>query len=266
MITVSTIVLTLTIGASPTRPANRHAAPPRADTIDVPVGSPLVDGRHMTAFTTHLQVFRIVEGASTLMQEARNTISFGDSAGRAVTYVVSNGEASGPAGKRTIAAHFTFDRRTLELLATSLPSPNGPIDVAVDGATLRVHMPGASSSAEIPLSQRAFYGQWSDYIVEELPMREGVAYRVPLWQPTLGPNGPGATVTQHLYVVRGREDVEVFGKTHRKAWVVDDRSADGSKLLGTMWIVDGPPKLVRWTINADDGSTVRIDQELVARP
>ena len=95
-------------------------------------------------------------------------------------------------------------------------------------------------------------------------MREGAVYRVPLWRPAGSPAAMTASIEKHLYVVRGREDVDVLGKT-LKAWVVDDRSDDGSKLLGTMYIVDGPPKLVRWTINAPDGSTMQIDQEVVAR-
>lgn len=68
----------------------------------------------------------------------------------------------------------------------------------------------------------------------------------------------------HLYVVRNRGDVEVFGKTQRRAWVVEDRNADGSILLGRMWIIDQLPRLVRWTITRPDGSGVQIDQELVA--
>ena len=267
MIAISTIILALTIVIPPGKASARHPLLPAAhtaDTIDVPVGSPLIDGRRMTAFTTHLQVHRMIEGTSTLVQEARNTITFGDSAGRAVTRVVSNGEVRGPNGTRAAVSNFTFDRRTLELLSASLPGPNGSMIVRNDGQGLHLSMRGAAAPMDVPLSQRSFYGPWSDYVVEELPMREGAVYRVALWRPAGSPTAMTASVEKHLYVVRGREDVEVFGKTH-KAWIVDDRTEDGSKLLGTMYIVDGPPKLVRWTINTPDGSTVQIDQEVVTK-
>ena len=101
---------------------------------------------------------------------------------------------------------------------------------------------GNSQPIDVQLPAPAFFAPWSDFVVEHLPHREHVVYRVHLWQ-------PGAPTTQvHLYQMRGREDVEVFGKTYKQAWVLEDRNADGSQLLGRMWLIDGPPSLVRWSI------------------
>ena len=93
----------------------------------------------------------------------------------------------------------------------------------------------------------------------------GTTYRLRLWQPAPGDDGPSLREETHLYTLVGREDVVVFGRTYAKAWVAEGRAADG-KLSRRMYVVDGPPALVRWTILNPDGSSTRIDQELAREP
>lgn len=98
-------------------------------------------------------------------------------------------------------------------------------------------------------------GALADLVAEALPRRPGTVYRVLLWQP-----GPGGPVT-HLYETLGREDVEVMGVKYRDAWIVADKGADGSE-LGRMWVVDGPPYLVRWNLAGPGGGRMRLNQRL----
>ena len=270
MLALRLAVVALVVGTATTNHSSlpyvvRSAA---ADTVDVPVGSPVLDTKGMQAFTTHLIVHRV--GTETPQQEATNTITFADSAGRAITRVSSIGQAMGPNGKVSVSSYFTFDRKTLALLSTRSVSPRGEMSVRVNGQAIEVTMPSPNGpqQASMQMATPGFFAAWSDFVVEELPRREGAVYRVPLWQPGLQPGAPPRLVEEtHIYTVRGREEVTVLGKTIPRAWVVEDRVAGRATPAGTMWIVDGAPKLVRWDTNGPDGSpTTRIEQELVGTP
>jgi hypothetical protein len=240
--------------------------PTAVDTVDVPLGSPLVSGERMTAFTTHVYVSRA--GAADVQQQSTNTISFADSGGARLVRVLSVTHASTPNGPMDFTTNFTFDRRSLALREMRSTSPRGEMRLRAQEGGVEVSMPtpAGPSSAQVALAQPGFYGPWSDFVVEELPHKLGTTYRLHLWQPgPPGPSGPSLKEETHLYTFTGREDVEVRGTKHARAWVVEDHAPDG-KLLGTMWVVDGPPKLVRWTIRRDDGGTMQIDQELVREP
>jgi hypothetical protein len=237
-----------------------------SDTVDVPVGSPVLDTKSMQAFATHLLVHQIANGSETLMQEATNTIVFGDSAGRPVIRVGSVGEGMTPAGKAALSSHFTFDRKTLALVAMQNTTPRGDLSVAVNGLSIEVTVPtpGGPQRMSMQLSAPAFFAQWSDYVVEELPKRQGTVYRVRLWRPAMQPGAaPHVVEETHLYTIAGREDIEVLGKLHRKAWVIEDRVVGQPGLAGRMWVIDNAPKLVRWVVVGPGGSETRIDQELV---
>jgi hypothetical protein len=244
-----------------------HRAQRFTDTVDVAVGSPLLDTKGMTAFVTHLQVHQIADGKETLVQEATNTIAFGDSAGTPVARVSSIGHAQTPAGMASVNSFFTFDRRTLGLLSTRTITPRGDLAARANGLNVEFSLPTPSGpqSANLTLSAPAFYAPWSDYIVEELPRREGTVYRVRLWRPSFVPGSPPKLLEEtHLYTVTGRENLEVLGKSVSRAWVVEDRIAGQAELAGKMWIVDAPPKLVRWMISGPNGTQTRIDQELAS--
>lgn len=238
-----------------------------ADTIDVGVGSPLIDGARMRSFTTRIRTFRVAGADPALVSEATNVITLGDSAGVPVVRVRSSGWSMGPKGRIESTTDFTFDRATLAL--------RGMVSRAADGSERALHADGRSVEMVVPLPNGApplrtalatpgFYGPWSDFVVEELPRRVGTVYRVHLWRPAPQPGGPPRIVEEtHLYTVARREDVAVLGKTYRQAWVIEDRLAGNDALAGTMWIVDGPPNLVRWLIAMPDGSALRVDQALV---
>ena len=250
-------------------PATQTLAAISGDTTDVPVGSALVDGTHLRPYAMHLQVHRTSGGQTTLVQEATNTIAPADPANASLLHVTGTGEALTPAGRAPITIDITFDRRTLALLDSRQTTPRGEAILRARDLEVAAHAPTPAGPKDVTLrlTRPAFYGPWVDLVVEELPMRLGATYRVDTWQPAMRP-GSGLAVTEetHLYVVRAREDVEVFGATHRQAWVVEDRSADGATLLGRMWIIDAAPRLVRWTIYAPNGDTTVIDQELATPP
>jgi hypothetical protein len=236
----------------------------RMDTIDVEVGSPALDTKGMRAFTTHLQVRQVGGGKDVLQQEATNTITFGDSAGSAVTRVSSIGHVQTPNGMVSNSAYYTFDRNTLALRSMRNVLPRGELTVQVAGTKIDVSMPtpAGPQAISLQLTAPAFYAQWSDFVVEELPRREGAVYRVRLWRPAMAPGQPPRLAEEtHLYTVTKREDIDVLGKPVRGAWVVEDRIVGQPNVVGRMWIIDGAPKLVRWTIYGN-GSDTRIDQEL----
>jgi len=256
------------LGAGPTAARAPLCAAP-ADTVDVPTGSPLVSGEHMTAFTTHLTVTPVgADGAAGApRQEGTNTITLADSGGVRLVRVRSLSHVTTPNGPADVVTDFAFDRRTLALRDMHQTSPRGEMRLRADADAVEVTVPtpAGAKSARLALSGPAFYGPWSDFAVEELPRTLGTTYRLRLWQPAPGPDGPALREETHLYTFVAREDVVVFGRTHARAWVAEDRGADG-KLLGRMWVVDGPPKLVRWTILNPDGSSTRIDQEVASAP
>ncbi|AHG92437.1 hypothetical protein J421_4902 (plasmid) [Gemmatirosa kalamazoonensis] len=250
--------------ASARLPECRAAA---ADTVDVPLGSPLVSGEHMSAFTTHLAVTRVTATGEAPQQDGTNAISFADSGGVRLVRVRSLSRVTTPNGPADVRVDFAFDRRSLALREMRSTSPRGEMRLRAESDAVDVTMPTPAGprSARLVLSTPGFYAPWSDFVVEELPHVLGRTYRLRLWQPAPGPDGPTLREETHLYTFAAREDVEVFGRTQARAWVVEDHGADGA-LLGRMWIVDGAPKLVRWTILNSDGSSVRIDQELAREP
>jgi hypothetical protein len=220
----------------------------------------------MTAFTTHLVVDQLGANGAVRQQEATNTITFADSAGVAVTRVHSVGHVAQPNGPVDVTSDFTFDRRTLALLGMRRAGPMGELVLRADAqhVTLTMPTPAGPRTVTMPATAAAYYAPWADYVVEELPRTLGATYRVKLWQPVPPAPGGAPRVAEetHLYTAARRERVVTLGRTYENAWVVEDRDAGGA-LRGRMWIVDGPPKLVRWDILAPNGETTRIDQELV---
>ena len=116
---------------------------------------------------------------------------------------------------------------------------------------------GTDRQVAIHLEHRSFFRDWSDFVVEELPRKEGAIYRMYLWSPAAAGQPEEEA---HAFLVRPRESVEVFGRT-RTAWPVDDRGPDGT-LRGTMWIVDEAPGLIRWDLIGPTGPVARIEHEL----
>src|SRR3569833_2794635 len=95
--------------------------------------------------------------------------------------------------------------------------------------------PHGPAPHDVTLSSAAVFKPLADLVVESLPAKQGGVYRVPLWSP------PGSTIETHLYEAVRREDITVLGKTYKQANVIEDRSADGKMLYGTLWVVDGEP-------------------------
>lgn len=237
-------------------PRSDAQASARRDTIDVAVGSPLVD------FSKHRP------GASVAYQEMTGTptaapggavtwrFSFVDTGATHLLLVQPEPERMPPGAPRPAVT--VFDRRTLAVLQTLDPVTSAP-RIVVDGGTHvhgQVPSPNGPVTIDATLSKPAFYAPLADLVAESLPRRLGAIYRLPMW------GMPRPAIETHLYEMVRREDVTIRGKSYQQAWVLEDRSADG-RLLGTMWLTDGPPNLVRWLINRPDGSVLRLDQEAI---
>lgn len=234
-----------------------------ADTVDVAVGSPLID---MTSFIDHgtrVVGTRLSGDSSVHAMEMTTRLTLGDSAGIAGGVLRIHSEADAlaglqPPGHRT--EDVTLDRKTLAPYAVHRASEgNGPhATLAFNGTQVRGvrAMGGPEQPVSVDLTERAFYGPGVDYVLERLPLRAGVVYRIPIFNP-----GPG-TAERRLYPVVGTEAVDVMGSHHAKAWRVDELAADGRR-LGTLWIVKGEPSyLVRWDIAMQPSGTFRLEQQL----
>jgi hypothetical protein len=229
----------------------------RPDTIDVPVGSPLVDfSKHRPGASIAYQ--EMTSGAPTGPSGGAVTwrFTFADSGATSLLLVRPEPERLPPGAPRPAVT--VFDRSTLAMLRTLDPATLAP-RIMVDGGTHvhgQVMSPNGPVAIDATLDRPAFYAPLADLVAESLPRRLGMVYRLPMW------GMPRASIETHLYEMVRREDVTVRGKSYPQAWVLEDRSTDG-RLLGTMWLTDGPPNLVRWLINRPDGAVLRLDQEAV---
>jgi len=248
------IVFVLVIGLA-ARATAAHAQ--RKDTVDVAVGSSVVDfGRHAPGVTRTLQS-RTADGQTSALPPFLWKFAFADSAGP-ILFVHSDPETPGSMPGRGPSVTYVFDRKTLALRTIRNDADGKPM-LSFDGAHIVGQMmaPGGPMPVDVTLSAAAFFKPLADLVVESLPAKPGVVYRVPLWSP------PAANVETHLYETVRREDVTVLGKTYKQAKVIEDRSADGKMLFGTLWVVDGAPHLVRWVINMPNNATINLDQEAV---
>lgn len=230
----------------------------RKDTVDVPVGSKVVDFSRHAPGTTRAFQSRTLDGQTSTIPPFLWRFTFIDSGGP-LMLAHSDPEQPG-AAPRGPSMTYVFDRRTVALRAIRNDADGKPL-VTFDGAHIvgQLMGPGGAMPIDVTLSSAAFFKPLADLVVESLPAKPGVVYRVPLWSP------PGSTIETHLYEAVRREDVTVLGKTYSKANVIEDRSADGKTLYGTLWIVDGEPHLVRWLINMPNGATINLDQEVAPK-
>jgi hypothetical protein len=227
----------------------------RKDTVDVPVGSSVVDfSRHSPGVTRTLQS-RTADGQTSTLPPILWKFTFADSAGP-LLFVHSDPETAGAMPGRGPSVTYVFDRKTLAL-RTIRNDADGKAMLSFDGGHIVGQMmaPGGPMPVDVTLSGAAFFKSLADLVVESLSARPGVVYRVPLWAP------PATSAETHLYEAVRREDVTVLGKTYKQANVIEDRSADGQTLFGTLWVVDGAPHLVRWVINTPNGGVITLDQE-----
>lgn len=175
------------------------------DTVDVPVGSSLINWKLERPYRSQFHVWQVTGHDSTLLADGSNTITHRDTAGMSQMLMYSDANERGPDGKM---AHGT-DTMTFDL------------------HTLAFRGPPAS-----PRSASAFFGPTADVVVEFLPRRPGVVYRLRLWF-------PGASSDEtHLYETRGHD---------HDVWMVEDRQASTGKVASRLWLVDRPPYMLRWT-------------------
>lgn len=187
------------------------------DTVDVPVGSSLINWKLEHPYRSRFQIWQVKGRDSTLLAKGSNNVTHRDT----LMLMYADADERGPDGKM---AHdtgtMTFGLQTLAF--------RGPPDTA--------------------RSASAFFGPAADIVVEFLPRRLGVVYRVRLWF-------PGAPSDEtHLYETRERKG---------DVWIVEDRRAGTDKVASRLWLIDRPPYMLRWTFyNApDSGSVVHASQE-----
>jgi hypothetical protein len=223
------------------------------DTVRVEVGSPLVNGTVYPAHDGVVTRLRIDGDRVDTTGRWTNILVIGDSAGRAVHRWHTSGTTRGPGGRDVPYDLWqTFDARTLALYGYHLRSGNGThIQLAIDGVrvrgTRRTPADSAPRSVDITLPRAGFVSGASDLIPQAVEggLREELVITAPIWSPQAG------TVELQMWSVRRRTTVEFDGR-QAPAWEVEHYSADRA-LLGTIWLVDDPPYMVRWDIAAREG-------------
>jgi hypothetical protein len=262
METTGRVLLGLTLVLTAPRALLGQAAQTRADTVDVPVGSPLVDTRHLLQYASHGEERRIGPGTSVLDESNTDETTYRDSAGIQLMVVsahIHHPSSATPAAteERTVV----MNRHTLAVYSIEDHDGNNGTSLTVDGATIhgQVSQDGKTRAINIKLPTPGFIGNFSDILAESLPRRAGVVYRAPMW------NGPSSET--HLFETHGREDVDVLGKHYQQAWVVEDHKADGT-LAGRLWLLERPPYLVRWILFdvPTAGTNLYVDEELINMP
>lgn len=237
--------------AAPLFPAQAQSGPP--DTVDVKVGSSLVDfSKHQPAAQRTFQTVTM-NGQTRSAPPLVWTFRFDDSGGEPRMFVSSKVEGAATQGPPPTVLE--FNRRSVALKHV-LAEDGKTVMLTVDGVSVKGEYPGPAGNrpVDLNLDEPAFFGPLADLLAESLPRRMGVVYRVPLWTP--GPK----PFEYRLYQFVRQEDVEVRGRSYPQAWVLEDRSTDGT-LMSTMWLVDGPPELVRWVLNRPGGPMVKLEQE-----
>jgi hypothetical protein len=236
--------------------AEAQASSSAVDTVDIAVGSKALD------FSAHIPGTTRTYQEMTMGTQKRTAppiiwrFTTVDTGGAHLLIVRGGPEQSVP--NMPAQPEFVFDRQTMTLKQSRDPVTLAP-QLSVDGTHVHGQTIGPNGPVPIDatLTTPAFFAPLADLVTESLPRKLGVVYRVPLWDVRT----PG--ITTHLYQMVRREEVTILGKTYHDAWVLEDHNADGSKLLGTMWLVDASPFLVRWVINLPTGGVVRLDQEAV---
>jgi hypothetical protein len=239
-----------------------------ADTIDVPVGSAIVD---MSDFSDHGTVIvgnRFNGATGTHVLDMTTRLTTGDSAGLPGRVLRIHSEQErvsvpgmpGPSGRQL--EDLTLDRKSLAVYSwyTHPAEDEGPTGYATfNGPAVRGKLTMGTGERQIAvdLTEPAFYGPGIDYVIEHLPMRAGAVYRLPVFQ-------PGAPAVQkRLYHVVGAEAIDALGVHHPRAWRVEEFSPDGKQQLSTLWIVHGTPSyLARWDYGTDPTSMLRLEQKL----
>ncbi|MDQ6769602.1 MAG: hypothetical protein M3Z54_06405 [Gemmatimonadota bacterium] len=224
-----------------------------ADTIDVPVGSAIVDMSDFTDYGTVIVGNRFNGAAGTHVLDMNTRLTTGDSAGLPARVLRIHSEQQrlavpgmfGPPAGRHIE-DLTLDRKSLAVYSwhTHPAEGAGRAGYATFNGTAvrgKLTMGAGEQQIAVDLTEPAFYGPGIDYVIEHLPMRAGAVYRLPVFQ-------PGAPdVQRRLYHVAGTEAVDAMSVHHPNAWRVEEFSPDGKRQLSTLWIVRGTPSyLARW--------------------
>ncbi len=204
-------------------------------------------------YAGRVRVAKIVDGKATPLIDATFATVFRDSGGAPLMFM----RAHSSAGTDVMI----FDRHTLAPYAMIRQCGSMRIQgTAIDGFQCRA--PGDKPTPiHVKLKTPAFLGNTADLVVEVLPRRTDVVYRVVLWQGS-------DSIETHLYRTTGREDVRVGGTLYRRAWVVDDYIAGRKGLASRMWLIDEPPYMVRWIFyNAPAaGSDIQAEQSVTHVP
>jgi hypothetical protein len=66
-----------------------------------------------------------------------------------------------------------------------------------------------------------------------------------------------------FYETKGREDIAVFGKRHRRVWMIEDSKSPAGKIASRLWLIDDPPYMLRWVFYhaPSAGDSIVVQQE-----
>jgi len=196
--------------------------------------------------------------------EWTNTLTLGDSAGRPVQRWVSAGVQRPAGGNSTTWEIFqNYDRETLAPYGFFFRSSTGmEIRLTIDGrrvrGTRRANASAAAQPVDLTLPAAAFMANASDLVPLAVGLREGLVMTAPMWNPFT------SEFRVSTFVVLPQRDIDVEGKTWR-AWPVEERNAEGNKLVATWYVVDEAPYMVAGEVPLPGGGVQRMTEVLVPR-
>jgi streptogramin lyase len=235
------------------RPIERQAG----DTVRIEVGSPLVDGSVYPAHSGRVTRLRIEGQRVDTTGSWTNHLEIGDSAGTPVHRWHTTGTVTSDNGGRTrFELWQTFDARTLALYAYHLRSDQGAlIRLSIDGRRVwGIRRAGGDSlvtTVDFMLPRPGYVGGAVDLVPQAIAggLRVDVAMRLPVWSP------PSDKIMEQVWAVRRRTTTEFEGR-QVPAWEMIHFAPDGVQ-RGTIWLIDQPPYMVRWDLEAASGRITR---------
>jgi hypothetical protein len=226
------------------------AAAQASTRIELPVGSPLVDGRIYKAHDAVAVRTLLKDGTVVRSLRYTNHTYMMRLKGRDLCVVESV-----PSPETTDTAFYektVLDAKTMAIVHREERNGAGHLlEADVDGAHVtgrhRAKAGDPIQPLDFTLDAPAFYSPFVDAAIGATHMQAGQAWRVPTFSFTPGQQ----KTTWHVYRITGHEPAGGTGGAS-PAWIVED--VDNTPVHTKIWITDDPPYLPRVVTTLPDGS------------
>jgi hypothetical protein len=229
-------------------------------------GDPVVAGKRIKPYTAHWTVTyqmsdgRVIPGGPTRVTSWFDTVSVETVEGRSLLH--RRQILYAPDGSLLETLDNWVDAATLIPTRTVARYGSAKLSVrqfdrdSVWGVDPDSTAPGGERKVSVRIPQPIFdfYGGLFDVFVAALPLRPGLAVRIPTDDPTAQ---GGSGLTWATITVIGRDTVATAGRGNVAAWRAEANAAGQSRAHFVFWIADKPPYLIRmWYVGPHGGKQV----------